>query len=118
MTNLDSHFYGMYDYLLGRYKEVPDVRPGETYTQAKMRIQRALFWLREHNLLYDPFYSHYDTLYRFAPGKVVHLNKSLYTKYKLNVNIPDEVIDRVYRIGKSVLWNGKRAQRIIVRFTT
>lgn len=37
---------------------------------------------------------------------------------ELNVDIPDEVIDRAHRIGKSVMWNGKKAQQMIVRFTT
>ena len=27
----------------------------------------------KHNSLYDS-YSHYDTLYRYFPGKVIHLN--------------------------------------------
>ena len=74
MTRFDSHYYGMYGFMVGQDNEMPEIRPGETYTDAKLRIKRALFWLRQNNPLYNSFYSHYDTLYRYFPGKVIHLN--------------------------------------------
>ncbi|MCP4484349.1 MAG: hypothetical protein GY823_07315 [Flavobacteriaceae bacterium] len=37
---------------------------------------------------------------------------------ELNVNVPDNVIDRAHRIGRPKIANGKRVQTMIVRFTT
>ena len=37
---------------------------------------------------------------------------------ELNVSVPDTVIDRAHRIGKTKEYRGKRYRQIIVRFTT
>ncbi len=33
MTILDSHYYSMYDFMVGQDNEMADIRPDETYTQ-------------------------------------------------------------------------------------
>ena len=37
---------------------------------------------------------------------------------KLNVNVPEEVIDRAHRIGRPKVFNGRKIHTMIVRFTT
>eukprot|EP00112_Aurelia_sp_Birch-Aquarium-sp1_P026726 Seg968.10 transcript_id=Seg968.10/GoldUCD/mRNA.D3Y31 product="hypothetical protein" protein_id=Seg968.10/GoldUCD/D3Y31 len=74
MTKLNNHYYGMFGFLVGKTAADLSSQNQESTTDSELRIRRALFWLREHNHLYTRFYANYETLYRFDPERIVHLN--------------------------------------------
>ena len=53
---LDYHYFGMYGFMVAKDDQpMGDDKGEETPTEVQLRIQRALFWLREHNPLYKSF---------------------------------------------------------------
>ena len=74
MTKLNNHYYGMFGFLVGKTAADLSSQNQESTSDSELRIRRALFWLRENNHLYTRFYANYETLYRFDPERIVHLN--------------------------------------------
>ena len=70
---LDSHYYGLFGFLAVSEE---DIKSNSKKPETDVRVQRALKWLKENNVLYSNFYAHFETLYRFQPRSAL-LNPSL-----------------------------------------
>ena len=49
---LDSHYYGLFGFLAVSEEDISNSKKPET----DVRVQRALKWLKENNVLYSNFY--------------------------------------------------------------
>ena len=65
---LDSHYYGLFGFLAVSEE---NIRSHSKKPESDMRVQRALKWLKNENHLYNDYYAHFETLYRFQPRSVL-----------------------------------------------
>ena len=72
MQKFDDQYYGMYGFMVARDVEQND--ESQSNNDSNTLIKRALINLRQINHLYQKFFSNYDTLYRYHPERIVHLN--------------------------------------------
>eukprot|EP00112_Aurelia_sp_Birch-Aquarium-sp1_P021169 Seg5623.2 transcript_id=Seg5623.2/GoldUCD/mRNA.D3Y31 product="hypothetical protein" protein_id=Seg5623.2/GoldUCD/D3Y31 len=72
MQKFDDQYYGMYGFMVARDVEEND--NSQSNNDSNSLIKKALINLRRINHLYQKFYSNYDTLYRYHPERIVHLN--------------------------------------------
>ena len=72
MQKFDDQYYGMYGFMVTRDLDEND--NSQSNNDSNTLIKRALINLRQINHLYQKFFSNYDTLYRYHPERIVHLN--------------------------------------------
>ena len=91
---LDSHYYGLFGFLAVSEE---DIKSNSKKPATDVRVQRALKWLKENNVLYSNFYAHFETLYRFQPRSAL-LNPSLLEQQDIALNdlLQEEAIRMVF----------------------
>ena len=91
---LDSHYYGLFGFLAVSEE---DIKSNSKKPATDVRVQRALKWLKENNVLYSNFYAHFETLYRFQPRSAM-LNPSLLEQQDIALNdlLQEEAIGMVF----------------------
>ena len=91
---LDSHYYGLFGFLAVSEE---DIKSNSKKPTTDVRVQRALKWLKENNVLYSNFYAHFETLYRFQPRSAL-LNPSLLEQQDIALNdlLQEEAIGMVF----------------------
>ena len=72
MQKFDDQYYGMYGFMVTR--DVDNTDNLQSNNDSNTLIKRALINLRQINHLYQKFFSNYDTLYRYHPERIIHLN--------------------------------------------
>ena len=91
---LDSHYYGLFGFLAVSEE---DIKSNSKKPETDVRVQRALKWLKENNVLYSNFYAHFETLYRFQPQSAL-LNPSLLEQQDIALDdlLQEEAIGMVF----------------------
>ena len=91
---LDSHYYGLFGFLAVSEE---DIKSNSKKPETDVRVQRALKWLKENNVLYSNFYAHFETLYRFQPRSAL-LNPSLLEQQDIALKdlLQEEAIGMVF----------------------
>ena len=91
---LDSHYYGLFGFLAVSEE---DIKSNSKKPETDVRVQRALKWLKENNVLYSNFYAHFETLYRFQPRSAL-LNPSLLEQQDIALDdlLQEEAIGMVF----------------------
>ena len=69
MHKLDRHYYGIFGFLACQEESIAAY---SSNPESSLRIHRALKWLRNHNQLYESFFSKYETLFRYAKPAFVN----------------------------------------------
>ena len=91
---LDSHYYGLFGFLAVSEE---DIKSNSKKPESDVRVQMALKWLKENNVLYSNFYAHFETLYRFQPRSAL-LNPSLLEQQHVALDdlLQEEAIGMVF----------------------